>query len=178
MKSKTISSLFPTCSTASNLGLNYLNFASLTIQNVLSAVSDQTARMCRLIELFAGRTRRKCVFWHCGSYTNHFVSFQFWPMLEKNFTEGMPKEGTAEREHCDKGTLYELAANHVINLNISLRKHAYSNIPQKKKKKKKWKFSDKKKWYFFYISAQIWYFSYFCINHRFWLLRTASARRF
>ena len=24
-------------------------------------------------------------------------------MLEKNFTEGMPKEGTEEREYCDKG---------------------------------------------------------------------------
>ena len=78
-------------------------------------------------------------------------------MLEKNFTEGMPKEGTAEREHCDKGTLHELAANHIINLNISLRKHAYSNIPQKKKKKKKKKNENIqiKKMIFFYISAQI-----------------------
>lgn len=26
----------------------------------------------------------------------------FWPMLEKNFSEGMPKEGTEERARCDK----------------------------------------------------------------------------
>ena len=26
-------------------------------------------------------------------------------MLEKNFSEGMPKEGTEERARCDKGTI-------------------------------------------------------------------------
>ena len=28
-------------------------------------------------------------------------------MLEKNFTEGMPKEGTEQRAHYDKGTHYD-----------------------------------------------------------------------
>ena len=40
-----------------------------------------------------------------------------------------------------------------IGYYIPLRKHAYSNI-LKKLPPKKWKFSDKKLWYSFYISAQ------------------------
>ena len=50
----------------------------------------------------------------------------------------------------------------------SLRKHAYSNI-WRNSTYKNWKFSDKK----------LWYISYFCSEHRLWVLvRTASARRF
>ena len=48
------------------------NFASLAIQNAPGEVSDQTARMRRLIWMFAGRAfvRMYCyVFWHCGSNT-------------------------------------------------------------------------------------------------------------
>ena len=50
-----------------------------------------------------------------------------------------------------------------------LRKHAYSNIYKISPKKKNWKITDKK----------LWYFSYFCLKHRLWVLvRTASPRRF
>ena len=76
------------------------NFASLAIQNAPSEDSDQTARMCRLIWIFAGRTCPKVRFLtfcdpYVTSYTTlKYASFRCRYLLLNDLTCGQKKKKT------------------------------------------------------------------------------------
>ena len=70
------------------------NLASLAIQNAPSKDSDQSARMRRLIWIFAGRAHvrryvfwRGSSFWRCGPYVGYAFSFKvYWDAFQSEST--------------------------------------------------------------------------------------------